>query len=245
MRIGIAQIKLTNGNIDLNINKHTEAINEAIRLELDMIFFSELSLTHYEPSIAKEKSIHLNDRRLEIFQELSDKGNIIIALGAPTKFDKAVQISMIIFSPFKSVQKYSKQILHEDELSFFVKGNNQVVIDGKGHKVVPGICYESVQDVHLENAIKCGADIYISSVAKSERDVVDADKYFSKASKKYSIPILMVNGIGHCDNFNCGGKSAIWNAIGDRVIQLECDDVGIIFYDTELNLFEQHIFLND
>jgi predicted amidohydrolase len=90
-----------------------------LTLNAEAIFFPELSLTGYEPELAKKLATNQNDNRLDIFQQISDKNNIIIGLGLPTATESQIRISMIIFEPNKPRQTYSKQQLTFRRISIF------------------------------------------------------------------------------------------------------------------------------
>ena len=53
MRISVAQIESVKGDIANNIIKHKKVINLAIKNKVEVIVFPELSLTGYEPTLAK------------------------------------------------------------------------------------------------------------------------------------------------------------------------------------------------
>lgn len=85
MKICIGQTNPQKGDIDKNIGIHTKFIQTAIEQSADIIVFPELSLTGYEPELAKELATTQSDERLDIFQNLSDNSKIIIGCGIPTK----------------------------------------------------------------------------------------------------------------------------------------------------------------
>jgi predicted amidohydrolase len=233
MRICVAQTKPVKGETDKNIEIHKKFIYLAISKEADTIFFPELSLTGYEPKLAKNLATTQNDKRFDDFQNISDNHHITIGVGMPTKSNSDISISTIIFQPYESRQTYSKQILHSDEFPYFVNGQQQVVLTTKKKKIVPAICYESLQPEHAERAFKEGVDIYIASVAKSANGVAKAFKHYPDIAKKYSMTVLMSNCLGLCDNFESVGKSAIWNKDGLLVGQLNETAEGILIYDTD------------
>jgi predicted amidohydrolase len=78
MKICIVQTRPVKGNISVNIEGHKRFIENALTFNAGAIFFPELSLTGYEPELAKELATNQNDIRLDHFQEISDKSNIII-----------------------------------------------------------------------------------------------------------------------------------------------------------------------
>jgi predicted amidohydrolase len=233
MKICIAQTKPIKGNILANIETHKKFIDLALTLNSEAIFFPELSLTGYEPELANELATNQNDSRLDIFQNICNKDNIIIGLGLPTRTESKIRISMIVFEPNKPRQTYSKQQLHSDELPYFENGEGQIVITKDKTKIVPAICYESLQPIHSENAFKLGADIYLTSVAKTENGVEKAFKQYPKIAKRYEIPVLMSNCIGFCDNFLSVGKSSVWTKDGKLAGQLDDKTEGILIFDTE------------
>jgi len=233
MKICIAQTKPIKGNVSANIEEHIRFIELALTSNSEAIFFPELSLTGYEPELAKKLATNQNDNRLDIFQETSDKNKIIIGLGLPTATESKIRISMIIFEPNKPRQTYSKQQLHSDEFPYFENGVGQVIIKSNDKNIAPAICYESLQSTHIENAIKLGADVYLASVAKPANGIEKAYDYYPRVAKQYSLPVLMANSVGFCDNFLSVGKSAVWTKEGELVGQLDDKSEGILIFDTE------------
>jgi len=233
MRIGLAQIRSETGDVEKNIEKHLLWIQKGINHKLDLIVFPELSLTAYEPQLSDKLAMVPKDPRLNVFQDICDKNNISIGIGLPSKDPLGIKISMLFYFPKNASEIYAKQQLHDDELSYFIPGNEQLIFEIEGFKIGPAICYESFQIDHLENAISLGADLYLASVAKSRSGVEEALVYFPKMAEKYNLPIVMVNSIGCCDNFLSYGMSSTWNEKGELIVQLESENEGILVFDLD------------
>ncbi len=233
MNICIAQIKPVKGAILSNIEKHIKFIELAHLTKANSIFFPELSLTGYEPELAKELATNQEDERFDIFQEISDLKKITIGVGVPTNSDNGIEISMIIFQPDTSRTTYSKQQLREDELPYFKNGNKQVILEIENKKVIPAICYESLQTEHATQGIKLGGEIYLASVAKSQKGIEKAFLHYPEVAKTYAIPILMANCIGECDNFISVGLSSVWTKKGILVGQLDTKNEGVLVFNTQ------------
>lgn len=233
MKICIAQNKPIKGNISANIEAHLELIELALIVYADAIFFPELSLTGYEPELAKKLAIKQNDTCLDIFQETSDKKNITIGLGLPTANESKIRISMIVFQPNTAQQTYSKQQLHSDEFPYFDNGDEQLIIKTNSINIAPAICYESLQPEHCQNAFRLGANVYLASVAKSAKGVEKAFEYYPKLAKQFAMPVLMANCVGYCDNFLSVGQSAVWTKEGKLAGHLNDKTEGILLFDTE------------
>jgi predicted amidohydrolase len=233
MKIAVAQTRPIKGGISENIKSHEKLIDLAISYKTDTIFFPELSLTGYEPELAKELATNQDDIIFNVFQEISNKNKITIGLGMPTKSDSGVKISMIIFQPDTPTQTYSKQQLHSDEFPYFLSGEEQIILTVDNKKIAPAICYESLQTDHSDNAIKLGAEIYVASVAKSKNGIDKAMIHYPEVAKKFSIPVLMSNCVGFCDNFESVGQSSVWTKQGKLAGQLDEISEGILIFDTE------------
>lgn len=233
MKICIAQTASLKGKVQENIQNHLRMVKRAVESEADLVVFPELSITNYEPVLAKKLATNVQDVIFNPFQALSDENEITIGIGMPIKSIHGIHISMLIFQPEKKRVAYSKQMLHADELPYFNSGNEQIILNIKGNKIAVGICYETLQRDHFLYAKQQGADIYIASVAKSKSGIEKAYQYFPKLAKEFETPILMANSIGFCDNFLSVGQSAIWDKNGTLIEQLDHTNQGIIMYQTE------------
>lgn len=232
MKICVAQIAPYKGEIKRNLEVHEGWIVQAIAQQADAIFFSELSLTGYEPTLAQALQMEIADPRLDSLQFLSNQGDITIGVGAPIRQEGGIYIGMIVFQPYQPRQLYAKQILHEDEDPYFIPGNQQILIKLDTQKIAPAICYESLQPTHLQQAMEMGAHMYLASVAKPQRGIDKAFAYFPQVAKEKSIPILMANCVGYCDNFQSVGQSAVWDHSGNLVGQLPDHEAGMLIYDS-------------
>ncbi len=214
MKICVAQTRPVKADIQSNIDNHKRLIDLAVSQEADLVVFPELSITGYEPELSKQLATSLDDSRFSEFQKISNTSNITIGVGVPIKSNSGICISMVLFQPHQTRQTYSKKYLHRDEEEFFISGQSLAGLIGNKTNIALAICYELSVPEHSENAFKAGAEIYIASVAKSANGVEKASESLSHIAKKYSMTVLMSNCIGHCDNFDCGGKTSIWNNKG-------------------------------
>ena len=230
MKICAAQTRPIKGDLQRNIANHKKLIDLAVFYGADTVIFPELSLTGYEPELSKELATHQDDSRFDDFQKISDDNQVTIGVGVPTKNNKGICISMVLFQSQKARQTYSKNYLHPDEEEFFISGQSSAgfIVN----KAALAICYELSVPEHSEMAFKNGAEIYIASVAKSVNQVDKAIKSLSAIGNKYSMMVLMSNCIGQSGGYECAGKTSIWNNKGLLVGQLNDRNEGIIIIDT-------------
>lgn len=233
MKICVAQTRPIKGDKQSNIDNHKKLIDLAVTHGADTIIFPELSITGYEPELAKDLATTPGDRRFDDFQMMAGARQITIGIGVPTKNERGICISMLIFQPGQARQTYSKKYLHADEEEFFVSGQNTSVVIGNNTKIALAICYELSVPEHAENAFRNGAEVYLASVAKSAEGIDKAVASLSGIARKYSMTALMSNCIGPSSGFESAGRSAIWNNHGMLLGQLNGASEGILMLDTD------------
>jgi predicted amidohydrolase len=238
MRLSVAQLQTVKGDVWVNTAKHELLIQQAVTAQADAIFFPELSITGYEPELAKELATTQADERFNRFEQLSKMHHITIGIGMPTVSDDGICISMLIFQPDGTRLTYSKQQLHVDELPYFIAGNEQLLIPVGNEFIAPAICYESLQPNHAATANGLGATVYMANVAKSQTGVDKAFVHYPAIARQYGMPVLMSNCTGYCDNFEAAGQSAVWNSEGVLLAQLDKTAEGILVFDTDTGTVE-------
>lgn len=232
MKLALAQTKPVTGNISANIIAHEQFLLNAVTLGADSIFFSELSLTGYEPALAEALAIAPTDARLKLFQELSNQHILTIAVGVPLKTQAGIIISLLIFQPGQSVLVYGKQYLHPDEESWFVPGINLPPITIKDCNVGLAICYELSVDEHFNNMKSTKPDVYVASVAKFSTGIEPSYRRLA-AIASTGVPALFVNAVGTADNGICAGGSAVWNKKGELLAKLDDVHEGLLIFNSD------------
>jgi len=228
MKIAAAQIRPIPGEIEVNLTLHLDWIASALDQGAEAVFFSELSLTGYEPHLAQSLQMRPDDPVLAPFQALADGREVLIGIGLPTTGLVKPRISLLVFSPHQPRQLYSKQLLHEDERPWFEAGDRPVLLEWKGLRMAPAICYESLQPQNGQQAADMGADVYVASVAKPAGGVTKAEAYFPEFARQHALPVLMANCVGPADNFVAVGQSAYWNAEGKLVGKMSERGEGVL-----------------
>ena len=213
--------------------KHKQFVHLAIAKGADIIIFPELSLTGYEPTLAKNLAVDHEDRCFADFQTISDTNQVTIGVGVPTKSNGGICISMLLFQPHLKRKTYTKQYLHADEEPFFVSGQNIPCLTVDNTNIAIAICYELSVPNHAQTAYESGAEIYIASVAKSATGVEQAAKRLADIAKNYAMPVLMSNCIGPSEGFESAGQTAVWNHNGILLRRLDSKNEGIIIYNND------------
>lgn len=229
MKIAVAQLQSHAGDVSANLAKHLELVAEAASQQVDLIAFPELSLTGYEPGMALDFAVDHAQAQVQFssLKQASEAQQIKICAGMPTRGKHKPRISTLIFSPKQTLQIYSKQILHADEYPFFEAGNQAGIITCNGKRIALAICYEAMQPRHLQQCLALNVDVYLALVAKHEDGISEAHAYFSQVSQVEQVSVALSNNVGKCDNFVGFGRSAVWNASGVLVQQLDAKQSGL------------------
>ena len=233
MKIGVAQTKPIKGDITANIIQHKRLIALAVEQGADILVFPELSITGYEPELAKELATTPDDNRFDDFQLISNGSRITIGIGAPLQAENGVLIGLVIFQPDKPRIVYAKRFLHADEVPFFVPGNSPVFLSNGEVKVAFSICYELSVAEHAAHAHDQEATVYLSSVAKTAAGAAKAIETLRGIAGQYGMTVLMSSCIGPCDNFDAGGRSAVINNQGKLLTQLDDTHEGVLIFNTD------------
>lgn len=233
MRICVVQMQSVAGDVSVNIKAHKKFIDHALANQADVVIFPELSITNYEPSLAKALAMDVEDGRFLPFQRLSDTHTLTIGVGVPTKDSAGLYISMVLFQPHQAPKTYSKKYLHADEKPYFVSGENFPILPINQNNVAIAICYELSVQEHAETAFAHHPDLYVASVAKSARGVKSAHQRLAEIANQFGVPVLMANNLGLADDFMGAGNTAVWDKTGRRLAQLDDANEGFIIFDTE------------
>lgn len=232
MRICVAQSSPVAGDIQANIDRHLRLIDLAVMDSAELVVFPELSITGYEPTLARELAVEPNDRRFEVFQNVSDTRHISIGIGAPTQSSEGIRISLVLFQPGQHRRVLSKRHLHVSEEPFFVRGPESANLIGKSKKIALAICYELSVPEHAAKASRNSVEIYLASVADSVKDIDRVTKRLATIAQEHSMNVLMSNYVGTYNGYKAAGRTSAWTKDGVLLSQLDNQSEGFIVMDT-------------
>ena len=232
MKLCAVQLASLKGDLPGNLQRHLVCIEQAAALGAELVLFPELSLTGYEPSVARQAALPVTSARLDPLQAACDHLGITVAVGLPLPTPDGIRIGMPIFCPEAPRQAYAKQRLHDDELPYFTPGHQALLLEVGEHRVAPAICYESMFLAHAAVARERGADLYLVSVAKTAKGIREGYAHYPEVARELGMPVLMANCVGPADTFIGAGGSAAWDSQGHLLASLDDHSEGLIVLDT-------------
>ncbi|MGF7399111.1 NAD+ synthase (glutamine-hydrolysing) [Thermohydrogenium kirishiense] len=254
MKIALAQLNPTVGDIKNNCEKIIKYIKEAKKANIDLIVFPELSIIGYPP-----KDLLYNPDFLESSYSalneliLPETNGIGVIVGTATKDkekDYMLHNSALLLYNGKIVGQADKTLLPNydvfDEQRYFEPAKRRTCFDFKGMRLAVNICEDIWNDKDfwerprydidvLEEQYKLNPDIFIN-ISASPYNLGKQElrtKMVKQISKKYKLPLIYVNQVGGNDELIFDGNSFAINSNGDRVVNLRSFSEDIAFVDTE------------
>jgi omega-amidase len=247
MKIALIQSSLFWENPKENRNHFEEKIN-SITNEVDLIVLPEMFTTGFtmNPSAVFET---MQGETITWLKHLAKAKNTAITGSLIIKENDNFFNRLVFVFPSGEIQFYDKRHLFtlagEDEI--YTAGNKKLVVEYKGWKICPLICYDLRFPVFSRNVEDYDVLIYVANWPEIRIKAWDT-LLKARAIENLSY-VIGVNRIGEDDNkFEHNGHSQVINFLGDYVLEpVEAECVFII----ELNQPElisarkKFNFLND
>jgi len=240
MKIALAQLNYHIGDFTNNVTAIREAILKAIRADVDLVVFSELSICGYPPLDLLEQKVFINQCKKSL-DELAGVCNGIAAIvGSPTinpnPSGKKLYNSAYFLSNGKVLDVIHKTLLPTydifDEYRYFEPNTEFRIIHYKGKKIALTICEDLWDEQPFDNEfektrlytispmemLKPHQPDLIINIAASPfsytREWAKKEIFVSKA-RKYAVPVFYVNQVGAQTELIFEGGSMVINQKGE------------------------------
>lgn len=258
MKIAMAQISFTIGDLDGNVQRMVEAIERA-KNDAELIVFSELAVCGYIPKdkLNYESFIQHCDEAID--RLLPHSKDIGIIVGAPRRSNlekgKSLYNTAIVMDGGQIVTEVYKTLLPTydifDEYRYFEPNTRFELVEFRGQKIALTIC-EDLWNLNqpwlypvtpMDELAKLGPDlmINISGSPYSYNHVEERRDRMIGNAKKYGLPLVYVNQVGAHTDIIFDGGSLFIDANGTIAEELESfeEDFLIIDYQEGKN-YETH-----
>ncbi len=262
MKIALAQLNPTVGDLRGNCERILEAVQQAEEAGADLIIFSELILCGYPPKdiLLREGFVEACDQAVERLAR-QIKSNIGVILGHPSK--QGLPVGRITNAASLLYQGKVETRIHKlllptydvfDEQRYFRHADISSIqpISFQGLKLGLHICEDAWwgqpdtfyhnQPVELPDPVKilaeAGSDLLIN-VSASPFEIEKREQrheIIQSHVEKYAIPYLFVNQVGGNDDLVFDGHSFVADQNNQIVLQLPGFEEDLQVYDTELSM---------
>ena len=227
MKLFLAQLNNIVGDIEGNLNKAIDVLQDAKKLDSDLVIFSELFLSGYPPEdlVLKKSFVSACKNALDSLITYSEEKELGVIIGLPLYeknklFNAAAVIDkgqLIGFSKKVNLPNYSVF----DEKRVFSKNNTPEIFNFRGIKLGIPIC----EDIWMDNVCKelkdQGCELIISPNGSpfdkykiNQRKTIIEDRV-----TEIKIPFVYVNQFGGQDELVFDGSSLVIN--GNKEVVFE------------------------
>ena len=238
MKIALAQQNYHIGNFEDNTRKILTAIDEARRLQADIVVFSELSICGYPPRDFVEFNDFINKCYEAIERIKAHTHNIAVIVGSPER--NPIKEGKDLFNTAwflynNNVHGVARKTLLPtydvfDEYRYFEPAYDWNVIEFKGKKIALTICEDlwNINDNPLyrlcpmDQLIAQKPDMMINiSASPFDYDHDEDRKEVIRANVlKYKLPMFYCNAVGSQTEIVFDGGSIVYDATGQLVKEL-------------------------
>ncbi len=241
LRIALAQINPTVGDLQGNRNKILEYITEAKSRGADLVAFPELSVCGYPPEDLVFKQSFLNDNK-RIIEEIAARTKDITAVVGFVDHGKDAYNAAAILHNGKQVGVYHKLFLPTysvfDEDRYFKRGNSCPVFTINGVNIGVNICediwYELgpttlQRDANAEVIVNINGSPYYAG----KREL--REKFVATRAIDNSIYVAYVNQVGGQDELVFDGASMIFDHNGTMMARGKQFQEDMLIADLDLD----------
>jgi NAD+ synthase/NAD+ synthase (glutamine-hydrolysing) len=263
MRIALAQINNTVGDLDGNSAKILDFARHAERAGAEVVAFPELALTGYPPRDLVEKHSFLDRTAVALYRIAEESANLDLALivgyvaRSPENSAIKAQNAAAVIENGQIVFDQRKMLLPTydvfDEARYFQPAAHQSICTIRGSRVALAICEDFWNDKQywerrrysrdpIEELVQQGADLVISINAspwnigkrKQRRSI------FHTTTKRFGLPVAYVHMVGGNDQLVFDGTSFAMNARGEVAAQAKSFAEDLILFDSVTGEGDDH-----
>jgi len=256
MRIALAQLNPTVGDLAGNVDRMTRAARDAAARGAEVVVFPELSLTGYPPRDLVEKPAFLEgcERELDrLAQETADFGLSVICgyvARSEAETGKRALNRAALIEGGEIVFRQSKMLLPNydvfDEARYFRPAEREYLCTLRGVPVALTICEDAWNDRRfwkerlyqrdpVEELFEAGAQMLIcinASPYNMGKRAIRRNIYRA-AARRYAKPVIYVNQVGGNDQLVFDGTSFVMNSAGEVIAAARSFEEDLILCDLE------------
>jgi len=263
MRIALAQINTTVGDLDGNSAKILDFARQAERGGAEIVAFPELALTGYPPRDLVEKDSFL-DRTAEALHRVTQESagfDVSLIVGyvarSPEHAPIKAQNAAAVIENGRTVFDQRKMLLPTydvfDEARYFQPADRQSIATIRGSRVALAICEDFWNDKQywerrrysrdpVEELVQQGADVVISINASpwniGKRD--QRQSIFHSTTKRFGLPVAYVHMVGGNDQLVFDGTSFAMTSTGELAAKAKSFAEDLILFDTATGMGDDH-----
>ncbi len=221
LRLALAQLNATVGDLAGNAVRIREAILQAEAWQADLVVCPELALTGYPPEDVLLKPAFIQEQ-LQRLAALAPAAEVVAALVGYVDRDREGRLynAAALLAHGRHVATYHKQCLPNygvfDERRYFTPGNRPLLVQWAGRRFGVTIC-EDLWDGHPARAIaRAGGELLINLSASPYHAGKRHERHalFARRARAHGLAIAYCNLVGGQDELVFDGASLVMDPQG-------------------------------
>ena len=243
MRLYLAQINPTVGDLEGNLTELLNHLHKAREAGAQLFVAPELALTGYPPRDLLDRPGFVQDA-LNAMQQFANRvrgikaivGGVVSASGAPLQMGARISNGAVLIEEGVITACHRKILLPTydvfDEARYFTPGSDPTVVTLEGVAVGITICEDIWNDKDywrspryeqdpMDATLQAGAELLVNlSASPYEREKPQMRRGMLKAhAQKHNVPVIYCNQVGGNDSLLFDGNSSCVNPDGEIVLQ--------------------------
>ncbi|AUC16442.1 amidohydrolase [Tenacibaculum sp. SZ-18] len=218
LHISLLQADLSWENVQENINYFTEQIDK-ISNDLDLIVLPEMFTTGFSMN-AKELAEEMNGKTVNWMRETAIKKQSAVVGSVIISENKNFYNRLFFVFPSGELQYYDKKhtFTLAKEHETYNSGSNKLIVEYKGWKICPLICYDLRFPVWARNVEDYDLLIYVASWPEKRINAWDTLlKARAIENMSYTIGVNRIGKDGN--NYDYVGHSILFDCLGNPLSQ--------------------------
>jgi D-alanyl-D-alanine dipeptidase len=231
MIVAAGQFTPIPGDIGANVHSMDGLIRAAAGQRARVVVFPELALTGYELGLIRQDPglwTAEDDKRLDPVREACRATSTAAVVGGPVPAESGRPgiTSLVIGPRGELLARYDKLHLHGVENEVFAAGSEDGRFTLDGVRFALATCYDNRFPDIAERARADDCQVYLaSSVLNTENDSLD--KVYPARARDNGLYVVLANVLGHNEEGECRGGSAVWGPDGERIADAGAEDPGL------------------
>ena len=225
-RLGLAQINVTVGDIQGNVDRINQCLSRAIDQQIDLLIFPEMCICGYPPEDLLHKPKFLTDCEKALEQISPHALHLTAVVGLAQGTVEQCYNTAAVLDNTGIRDLYHKGLLPNygvfDEKRYFTPGQKPTVLEVKGLRIAVTIC-EDIWDLKWLDGFLNGSDIDL--IVNLSASPFNAGKFnqrqqiLAECARHFNCPVAYCNLVGGQDELVFDGRSMILDATGQVVSQ--------------------------
>lgn len=226
MRVALAQIDTTVGDVAGNAERCARAIAAGASLGADLVLLPELALTGYPPEDLLFNEQFVSDTRAAL-DGLAACSTVPVLVGFAEAADGALHNAAALLEGGSIGAIYRKRALPNygvfDEKRYFRPGRTALVVPLGGERVAPSICEDVWVPGPARDAARAGATVLanISASPFHAGKAAEREAMLSERARESGLWVLYCNLVGGQDELVFDGRSCVVAPDGTVVARAE------------------------